>query len=691
MSHRDAPSDGRPFGLNVVGNLASEKGVGEAVRCVVRAARAAGVPLALHDLPDTGAGNVVPDLRAGAGGFPYAVNLFSVNPDALPWLAKAFDLPAVLAGRYTIGYWFWELPEFPAAWADRFAHVNEVWVGSRYTLDAVARASPVPVVRVPPALDPAPAAGRLDRAAIRLPADAYVFLYVFDAASHLGRKNPAGVVRAFRDAFPTESDVRLVLKTSRLTEAPAADRDGLFRAAVGDDRVVILGGLLSRPDVTSLITLADCYVSLHRSEGFGLTLAEAMRLGKPAIATAHSGNLDFMTPHNSLLVDAPLVTLERDHGPYRAGQNWADPDLGHAAGRMRWAYHNRAAAAAVGRRGQADVAERLDPAAVGRVVADRLGVLRRLGRIPGVAASEAGTPGVVGGPVEVTAGGAAARDFLGEPGEVRGRWLAFDGRVLLDEAAITVTVPLGGRAPLTVRPPDDPGDYLLEFFDGVGGVPARLGVRVTPAAADIDYQRVYAAANLAGDHWTVVGPATRAEFDRLGRVKLDLLVRHGLTPTSRILDIGCGTGQLAGAAEGYLDAAGRYHGTDLAAHAVEFCRAAFRRPNFSFARNPRGGIDAAGRPFDAACLFSVFTHTTLDETAGLLRGAAVALAPGGFLVADAFVSSVVRDEVGNRGAMVVNPDRLLAAVADAGLTAAEVMSEPTGRYARRAFFRMVRS
>lgn len=381
MSHPDAPG-GRPFGLNVLGNLASEKGLGEAVRCLVRAARAAGVPVALHDLPDPGAGNAVPDLRPGAGGFPYAVNLFSVNPDALPWLCHNLDLRAATAGRYTIGYWFWELPEFPAAWADRFAVVDEVWVGSSYTQDAVARASPVPVVRVPPALDLTPAVGRVDRAALKLPDDAYVFLFMFDAASHLGRKNPAGLVRAFRDAFPSETDVRLVLKSSRLDQAPASDRDELFRATLGDDRILILGGLLPRPDVTSLIALADCYVSLHRSEGFGLTMAEAMVLRKPVIATGYSGNLDFMTPHNSLLVDARPVVLDRDHGPYRAGQTWADPDAGHAAYQLRWAYRNRAAAVALGQRARSEIARLCDPAAVGRVIADRLGVLRRLGRLP---------------------------------------------------------------------------------------------------------------------------------------------------------------------------------------------------------------------------------------------------------------------------------------------------------------------
>ena len=110
--------------------------------------------------------------------------------------------------------------------------------------------------------------------------------------------------------------------------------EALQEAAAGAN-VRILDQVLSRADIDALLELSDCYVSLHRSEGFGLTIAEAMSLAKPVIATAYSGNMDFMTLSNSFPVNYRLTAIERDYGPYRQGWPWADPDLEHAAALMR--------------------------------------------------------------------------------------------------------------------------------------------------------------------------------------------------------------------------------------------------------------------------------------------------------------------------------------------------------------------
>jgi SAM-dependent methyltransferase len=245
-----------------------------------------------------------------------------------------------------------------------------------------------------------------------------------------------------------------------------------------------------------------------------------------------------------------------------------------------------------------------------------------------------------------------------------------------------VTVPM--------PPPGGLGDFLFEVAVA-GANPVRVPVHVTGRRAEeIDYRRVYAAADLSRDYWTVVGPQTREEFDRLGRVKLELLVRVGLTPGSRLLDVGCGTGQLAAVVEGFLADDGAYHGTDVAEEAVRFGRARYRRPNFTFSVGDLDRLEIAGRGFDVAAFFSVFTHTFPAETAALLREVAALLVPGGVAFADFFASPMVRDHAGHRGAVEVNPDRLSGLIAAAGLTTEEVQAAPWGRFGRRVFLKMVR-
>ena len=185
----------------------------------------------------------------------------------------------------------------------------------------------IPVTHMPYAVE-APAPPVLGREALGLPRDAFVFLFVFDAFSVPARKNPDAVVEAYaRLRGRTSRSTHLVLKVINAESAPGL-LDGLRAAAAAEPTISIVDRYMRRPELNALMHAADAYVSLHRSEGFGLTLAEAMALGKPVVATGWSGNMDFMTPWNSCPVDYRLVTLDTDHGPYPRGQSWADPDTG---------------------------------------------------------------------------------------------------------------------------------------------------------------------------------------------------------------------------------------------------------------------------------------------------------------------------------------------------------------------------
>lgn len=245
--------------------------------------------------------------------------------------------------------------------------------------------------------------------------------------------------------------------------------------------------------------------------------------------------------------------------------------------------------------------------------------------------------------------------------------------------------------------PDSLGDYAATFtlaqrggpaFEPVGSA-AKLDIPVTdPFDTGFNYHDIYSAADLERDFWSASGPPSEAEFHRLVPIKLKLLTDLGLTPHSRLLDVGCGTGLLATAAESFLTADGRYVGTDLAPEAVEFCRRRFTRPNFHFAVNGMTTLPEVGGPFDAVAFYSVFTHTYPDETTLLLAEVKRVLAPGGFVFADVFTSPLVQRHAGSRFAVEVNRDLLLRLIGLAGLKAEVMMTSAWKGKATREFFKL---
>jgi glycosyltransferase involved in cell wall biosynthesis len=310
-------------------------------------------------------------VRRFAGDNPFPINLIHVNADEISRFREERG-PEYFAERLNIGFWAWELASFPEEWRGSFDVLDEVWVPSCFTLDAVSRVSPIPVIRMPHAVTPPARPTRPVRTRDRLgiPPRSCVFFFMFDFHSVMARKNPLGLVEAFRKAFAPDDDAFLLLKSAHSETCPE-EREMLGRALEGL-RARWLEEVLPPEEIGELLQLCDCYVSLHRSEGFGLTLAEAMAIAKPVIATAYSGNMDFMTPTNSFFVGYRELELERDYGPYRRGAVWAEPDLDGAARWMRHVYRERDHAGQVGRLAAEDVARELSPEVVGGLFATRL-------------------------------------------------------------------------------------------------------------------------------------------------------------------------------------------------------------------------------------------------------------------------------------------------------------------------------
>ena len=358
----------RPRGVDVVGYLRAELGVGEAGRLLVDALEAAEVEVGTVICAETKSRQQHPFAdRAPAD---HEVVVVAANADQFGHVrhlqgSRFFD------GRYVIGQWFWEVEKFPAAHHAAFSMLHEIWVPTEHIRSALLGANPrVPVELMPlplvaPTVDP-----RMSKETFGLE-DRFTFLYTFDFLSVLRRKNPIGVIRAFTEAFAAEEGPALVLKTINGRHR-LKDLEELRWAVRGRRDIVLIDEYFDHETQAALTAVCDCFVSLHRAEGLGLTMAEAMAFGKPVVATAYSGNMDFMTPETAYLVPWRPVPIGKDSGPYPAGARWAEPDLDAAAAAMRTVVDEPHAAALVGERARADLAHRFSPTVTGRRMHDRL-------------------------------------------------------------------------------------------------------------------------------------------------------------------------------------------------------------------------------------------------------------------------------------------------------------------------------
>jgi len=394
-----------PAGVNVAGYLRAELGVGEVARQIIASLDTQQVPLVpvgLH-APNSRSAHDFGAERAVAA--PFDVNLICVNADGLPAFARQAG-PEFFDGRHSIGVWWWELSEFPEQWHGSFDLVDEVWVGSRFVADALTAVSPVPVMSFPLPVTIPEGVGA-DRAALGLP-DGFVFLFSFDFNSVFKRKNPIGAIEAFTRAFGSEEDVHLVVKSINGDRDPE-NLDRLRLAAEPHPNVHLMSEYLSAADKERLTASCDAYVSLHRSEGFGIGMAEALLHGKPVIATGYGGNVDFLDETTGYPVRHRLVSVGEGAWPYEATAEWAEPDLDHAAELMRQVLAAPEEAAARTRRGGERIRSEHSRDAAGAHMARRLEAIgnRRAARPQPSAANGATLRGI--GVAKLRAAGRALR------------------------------------------------------------------------------------------------------------------------------------------------------------------------------------------------------------------------------------------------------------------------------------------
>ena len=318
----------------VAGYLSTASGLGQSARLCHDALAAAGIPVLGIDLsasllqPINHHGFAFQDARGHRGPATLIVHTSGdMMPFALLQLGRKF-----VQEKYVVGYWAWELEHIPDDWMSGSKFVREIWAPSEFTANAVRSA----IVDKPVKILPHPVLVGMERPRKdRQQSQPFTVLTVFDVASSFARKNPMAVVRAFTEAFASEPGVRLIIKASNL-EAYPAGREELRMAAKADPRIELRPSVQTRDDLLKLYNEADVLISLHRSEGFGLTLAEAMCTGLPIIATGWSGSTGFLNSDNGVPVPCTLVPAIDPQGTYHHPNCvWAEPDIKSAAAALR--------------------------------------------------------------------------------------------------------------------------------------------------------------------------------------------------------------------------------------------------------------------------------------------------------------------------------------------------------------------
>lgn len=378
-SHKDSFSK---ISVNALGTWDATTGLMEAARRTVTGLLDAGVTVAL-DYVETGApkdlSRISERLARSEHGRPYEIDLCFLNINEIQHLPESY-LRTQQRSNYVIGSWYWELPTLPRSMVEQARRVDEIWVATEFVADAFARFVDVPIIVMPPVVDPSPEPG-VGRERFGLSQSECVFLYNFDANSTFARKNPWGVLDAYRRAFDRQergNGVRLIIKTLNLSRC----REGAsrLRYELGQLDGVLIEDDLTAGAMAALIKSCDIYVSMHRAEGFGLGMAEAMYFGKPVISTNYSGNRDFTTSANSFPISYSIREIEIGElrynpgveGTYVPGLPWAEPSVSEAAHWMRYLYENPSVRIASGLRAQATIRESYNSIVAGVKMKTRL-------------------------------------------------------------------------------------------------------------------------------------------------------------------------------------------------------------------------------------------------------------------------------------------------------------------------------
>lgn len=320
-------------GINLIGSIQAEIGLGQSCRLIANVLELSRIKYMIYNYAAASSihlGDNSWNFRIGNEPL-YNVNLIHLNPYEMNSAYVRLD-KRLWKNRYNIAFWLWESNILPQEWMDCLPCIDEIWTPSEYVSNIIKEYTSKPVITIPYFVV-APIEEQFNREFFNLPKDKFLFMIMFDGNSTMLRKNPIGAIKAYKKAFPKEKkDVGMVIK---LNNVSLQDVNFLREQLVHYQNIYFITDTLTKIQVNGLIKCIDVFVSLHRAEGFGLVLAEAMILGTPTIATNWSANVEFMTDETACLVDCKLIMNELESGPYVPGNIWAEPNLDQAADYMK--------------------------------------------------------------------------------------------------------------------------------------------------------------------------------------------------------------------------------------------------------------------------------------------------------------------------------------------------------------------
>ena len=383
----------KPFGINVFGPFAATSGLGTAARGLLRAIQSVGIATELHPFDvSRAAPRITTAERARRP--TYRCNLLMANADQIARLTALYPA-GHFDDAYNIAVWAWELAAFRPDWHTSFAPLDEVWTNSDFEIDSIGAVAPVPVHKIRLPVEVVQASAADGREMFGIPRDRLVFLVAFDVGSTSARKNPGMVIDAFREAFAHDENVFLVIKFHSTAIEPAITRQ-LTRALRGAENVLVMADMLPEHEMALLRAACDVLVSAHRSEGFGLNIAEFMALGKPVIATNYSGNLEFFDASVGFPIEYDLTEVQAAAGPYMPYYVWADPRRASLIAQFRAVYEDQPAAWARGALAQARLREQFSAAQIGHEIRRRLHAIGLSAELPPFLGWVGRTRGMVG-------------------------------------------------------------------------------------------------------------------------------------------------------------------------------------------------------------------------------------------------------------------------------------------------------
>jgi hypothetical protein len=360
--------------ITLIGHPFATVGMGEQLRSHIAACRSVHASFKVLDIfryaarSDPDHRKLVASIEIGAP--PSGIRIFHVNGDEVDAVLQAFEARGgTFADGYNIIVPAWELPQYPAVWAEKLRKFNEVWALSHFIEDSLSAAG-ILSTHIGQPIE-VPLGYFLPRKYFGIRESAFVLLQFLDLSSFAARKNPEAVFTMFEALRRRREfrDIQLVVKAKKADE-DAEDWLRPIREKAPEAR--FLAKPMSALETRSLINCCDCFVSLHRAEGFGRCTGEAMFLGRLALATSWSGNLDYMTRKNSLLVDCDLVPVGVGEYPFAEGQRWAEPNVSHAVELLDKAIDDGDWARAIAANGRRDVRLAHGFRAVGLRVLDRV-------------------------------------------------------------------------------------------------------------------------------------------------------------------------------------------------------------------------------------------------------------------------------------------------------------------------------